>query len=202
MTEGTELDEILAEDVNDAPQVEEQATPPAETQEEEPPKPDIWENPDGFLQQALSPFEQKMKAHEERISYMLAVQEHGKEKVDAAYEAFDQALGSDPSLRAEYQRIMQSQFPHDALVAWHRQHQNRTMVGDDPMKWFEGEFEKRLSDPKEQAKILERIRGGVQPNGQKPVTQLPPSLQRLPAGGNLPDDGDMSDEALFKQAIG
>lgn len=180
-----------------------QRQPQQPTAKEEQKAPEIWDDPNAFLQHALSPVQQQMQQQTERFSRMMAVQTHGEEKVGAAYQALGQALQSDPSARADYQRIMQSEHPYDALVKWHSQQQTRQMVGDDPMKWFESEFEKRLSDPQQQSKILERIRGAASANTSRsqPNTQLPPSLNRLPGGGNRADDGDMSDEALFSQAL-
>lgn len=165
--------------------------------------PDFWEDPTAFVQGALSPVQQQLQTQREQFSKMLAMQAHGQEAVDNAYKAFEQAARANPGAYAgEYQSIMRSEHPYDALVQWHKRQQTLQMVGNDPNEWLEAELEKRLADPAQQAKIIERMKAAAAANTSRsnPVTNLPPSLNRLPAGGNAAQDNDTSDEALFSFA--
>lgn len=171
---------------------------------EEKPKPDFWDDPNGFVQTALNPVQQQMQQQREQFSKMLATQAHGKEKVDAAYQAIAEHLQTrNPAAQADYQSIMADEHPYNALVDWHARQQTLRTVGNDPNAWLEAEMEKRLADPEYQAKVLERIRGTAAQNTSRsnPVTNLPPSLTRLPAGGNAPAQADMSDAGLFSNAL-
>lgn len=171
--------------------------------EEPKPTPEIWEDPNGFVQAALTPVQQAMQQQAERFSMRLAVKEHGKETVQAAYAALGQAIqAGDPSARAEYQRIKASDDPYEDIVQWHKRSQTLQKVGDDPDAWLEAEMEKRLADPAYQGKILERIQATASQNANRsnPNVKLPPSLTRLPAGGNAGAEADMSDAGLFSHA--
>lgn len=179
-----------------------QAPQPQKT--EEAPKPvDFWESPDGYLESKLTPVQQQMQQQREHFSKMLAKQAHGAETVDNAYNAFVEAARANPqAYAAEYQSIMASEHPYDALVSWHKHQETLRMVGNDPNAWLEAEMEKRLSDPAYQAKFLERIKGTAAANSRSnPVTSLPPSLSRLPAGGNTAADDDLSDAGIFSHAM-
>jgi len=174
-----------------------------QTPKEEAKAPDFWEDPTAFVQGALNPVQQQMQQQREQFSKMLAMQQHGAETVDGAYKAFEQAARANPGAFAgEYQAIMRSEHPYDALVQWHKRQQTLQMVGNDPNAWLEAELEKRLADPAEQAKIMERMKAAATANTNRsnPVTNLPPSLNRLPAGGNVAQDNDVSDAALFSFA--
>ena len=170
---------------------------------EQPKKPEYWEDPDGFVNAALTPVQQQLRQHTELVSRRFAIKEHGAETVQAAYQALGTAMDTDPNVRADYQRIMSSDDPFEDLVQWHKRRQTMQTVGNDPQAWFEAEFEKRLNDPAHQAKIIERLRSSAAQTTDRssPPVSLPPSLSRLPSGGNAADDGDMSDAALFSHAM-
>lgn len=166
-------------------------------------KRELWDDPDGFIADALTPVQQQLQQQAERFSMRMAVKEYGKDTVQAAYAALGQAIqAGDPSARAEYQRIKASDDPYEDIVQWHKRSQTLQKVGDDPDAWLEAEMEKRLADPAYQAKVLERIQAtaATNTNRSNPVTKLPPSLTRLPAGSSA-EDGDMSDGALFSHAM-
>lgn len=176
----------------------------APTPKPEAPKPvDFWESPDGYIANALTPVQQQLQDQNERFSKMMAMQTHGKETVDTAFNAFVQAAQANPgAYAAEYQSMMKSDHPYDALVAWHKRQETLRTVGNDPNAWLEAEMEKRLADPAYQAKVLERIRGTATTNSRSnPVTNLPPSLNRLAAGGNANGEADLSDSGLFANAL-
>lgn len=177
---------------------------PAKQEEQKPEeKAHFWDDPDRFVESRLNPVQQQLQQQREQFSKMLAVQAHGTETVDAAYSAIVEAAKANPaSVAGDYQAIMRSEHPYDALVAWHKRQETLRTVGTDPNAWLEQEMEKRLADPAYQAKVLEKIKGAAAANANRsnPVTNLPPSLSRLPAGGNTAQDNDVSDAALFSHA--
>lgn len=173
--------------------------------------PDIFENPDGFVQhgvsQAVNPIKSEMVQLREFYSRREAVREFGQEKVDAAYKAIADGMQSrDPEVFATYQRAMQSMDPFGEIVRWHQQKSVYQQIGNDPNAWFEKQIEERMKDQTFAGALLAKIQGtatGVQSNGSgKPIVKLPPSLNKVAsAQGATADDGDMSDEALFSHAM-
>jgi hypothetical protein len=177
-----------------------QRQPPQQQQQEKQPVA-LWDDPDAFLNEQLSPFKSEIQQMREELWESRASTVHGAEKVEAAKKAAESIFGT-PAGRMLHQQITASGNPFDNLVKWHQQQQAMTTVGDDPEKWFQTKFEEMLADPAKQAEILERIRSGapsVQNNG-KPITNFAPSLSRMPSGGNQAPDNDMSDGALFSFA--
>lgn len=178
-----------------------QPKPQQATQQERPPV-TIWDNPEEFLSSQLSPVQQQMQEMREMLWESQAAGKHGADKIEAAKTAAA-ALAGTPEGRALHQQITSKGNPFDNLVDWHQKQQVMSRVGNDPEAWLEAELEKRLSDPAEQAKIMERMRQGATANTSRsqPLTSLPPSLSRLPSGGNQAADNDASDGALFSHAM-
>lgn len=159
----------------------------------------IFENPDEYLQSQLSPVQQTVQELREELWESRAAGLHTQEAVDAAKEAAN-ALAGTPQGKALHQQITSGGNPFDNLVKWHKQQQAYAKVGNDPEAWLNSELEKKLADPAFLAQAIERARAGAAPvpgSRQQPVTNIPPSLSRLPAGGNAPPAGDTSDAALF-----
>ena len=181
---------LLAQQRQPAPQPQQEKQPVA-----------LWDDPDAFLREQLSPFQIELQQVREELWESRASTVHGAEKVEAAKKAAEAIFGT-PAGRILHQQITASGNPFDNLVKWHQQQQAMTTVGDDPEKWFQSRLEQLLSDPAKQAEVLERIRAGApstQNNG-KPITNFAPSLSRMPSGGNQAPDNDMSDGALFNFA--
>jgi hypothetical protein len=174
------------------------------------PAPDVFENPDAFLQhgvrQAVDPVKQEIGQLREFYSQRDAVREHGVETVKAAFQALDQAANAgDPEARAVVARVKQSMHPFGDMVAWHKKQTVISQVGDDPNAWFEKQLEDRLNDQAFAGKMLERIRGSANvpvPNGQAPRVRIPPSLNRVAAAARVTgdDDGDLTDNSLYRHA--
>jgi len=121
-----------------------------------------------------------------------------KEEFEEAYAAAQKQV--DPVLKMKMQ---QSRDPGETLIQWHREQKTRAEVGNDPNAYFNKRFEAFLADPANQAKVLERIRGAVQPvAGKQPSpTSLPPSLTRAAAAATIDaDDNDVSDDGLWRHA--
>lgn len=178
----------------------------AQPRQPEAPKevPDFWENPEEFVKTALTPVQQQQQQRLEQFSQMMAVEKYGEETVNTAFQALAGAMqAGDPSAQGTYQRIMGSPHPYGALVEWHKQAETLKQVGSDPSAYFDAEFERRMADPAFMAKITERVQGAATQNSRSnPVTNLPPSLNGLPAGTNKAEDLDTSDAALFRHAMG
>ena len=178
------------------------ATPAAPA---EPPKaPDFWEDPNAFVNHALTPIQEQFRRQTEVMSRRFALKEHGQETVDSAYTAMGEALKSDPNVRPIYQRIMASQDPYEDLVQWHKQETNKQRIGSDPDAFVQSELEKMLADPAKKAELLARLTGTAAPapaaQGSTPtnITRLPPSLSRLPGGNATPAEGEQSLEAIIR----
>lgn len=168
--------------------------------------PDIFEDPNAFVdhgvRSAIDPVKQEIARTKEFYSRLFAEKEFGAEKVKAAYDAIAQGMQMrDPEAVGVYQRAMQSMDPYGDIIRWHQQKTVYSQIGSDPNAWFEKQLEERLKDPAHQAKLIERIRGNVQP-GQRPITQLPPSLNKVAAAVSSDDDGeDNTDAGLLKTAL-
>lgn len=121
-----------------------------------------------------------------------------KGEFEEAYAAAQKQV--DPVLKM---RMQNSRDPGETLIEWHREQKTRAEVGSDPNAYFDKRFEAYLADPANQAKVLERIRGGVQPQqpGARPAVSLPPSLTRTAAAAEIDaDDNDVSNDGLWRHA--
>lgn len=175
------------------------------------PVPDVFENPNGFLEhgvrQAVDPIKSEIGQLREFYSRRDAEREHGPEKVKAAYDWIAQGLAQrDPEAVATYQRAMQSMHPFGDLVTAHQQRTVYQQIGSDPNAWFGKTLEERIaSDPKFAGELLQKLQQSTRqpgnPQAQSKIN-LPPSLSRVPASqGAADDDTDVSDAALFRHAM-
>jgi len=161
-------------------------------------KPDPLLDPEGYEKHITSVIEERL-LNNHRESSLAQAHRTYKSEFEEAYAAAQKAV--DPALRA---RMQQSRDPGETLMEWHREQKVRAEVGNDPNAFFEKRFEAYLADPANQAKVLERIRGGVQQQPgarQAPTTYMPPSLTRATnAATATADDDDISDEGLWRSA--
>lgn len=104
--------------------------------------PDFWEAPesaiDHRLTQAVAPIQQALAAQREGMSRMMAVEKHGEDAVNEAYQAIAalKAAGS-PEFQATYHQVMSSPHPYGALVAWHGKQKVMSEIGSDPAAYRE-----------------------------------------------------------------
>jgi hypothetical protein len=98
---------------------------------------DFWEDPDAFVKSQMTPFQQEMQQQREYLSQELAVERHGRENVEAAYQALASHIQADPNGQADYQRIMQHPLPYVELVNWHQRRQAFAEIGNDPAAYRE-----------------------------------------------------------------
>jgi hypothetical protein len=177
----------------------------AQPKPEPTPPPDLFENPNGFVdhnvRQLVDPIRAELQQIREENSRYRAEDKHGADKVRASYDWVAQGIAQrDPEAISAYNRAMQSPHPFDVLVTAHQQRTVFQTIGADPNAWFEKELERRMSDPQFAAKLQQSRQSNGQPQGS--ITKLPPSLRNTPAArGAVEDDNDMSDAALFRHAM-
>lgn len=201
--ENAELQRQLAELRGQVTLLTQQRQPAAQQPQQEQQPATIWDDPDNYLKSQLSPVQQQMQEMREMLWESQAAQAHTAEKLEAA-KAAAQALAGTPAGQQLHSEIMAGGNPFSNLVKWHERQQTLATVGNDPQAWLQSELAKLKADPAFQAEIIALARGGAvaQPGirSQQPVTSLPPSLSRIPTGGNAAEDNDMSDGALFAHA--
>jgi hypothetical protein len=129
------------------------------------PAPDIFENPEAFVQRQTQPLYQALQEQREQVSQMMAVEKFGQEAVAAAYAELEKRFGQDPqAAQADHVRIMRSPHPFGALVQWHQRQQALAEIGDDPAAY--------------KAKVEAEIMAKLQANGggeQQQVQQEQPA---------------------------
>lgn len=164
------------------------ATPAPQPEPVQPPE--IWENPQGFVEHALTPLQQQLAETTFRLSRAEAFAEFGKDTVSAAEAAMKQAVESgqlDPaSIKAT---LSKSRDPVGDVVRWHQS-----------------------SPAVQQATMRETLRAelmaelGIDPSQptpspapsprNAPIVKMPPSLTKIPAGHSVPERDESLDEVL------
>ena len=172
------------------------------------PAPDVFENPNAFLEhgvrQAVDPIKSELQATREFYSRRDAERDHGADKVKAAYDWMADGIAKrDPDVIATYQRAMQSMHPFGDIVSAHQQRAVFQQIGNDPNAWFEKELERRMSDPTFAGAQLQKIQQSARPAGSQAQTfKLPPTLRGVPSSqAATEDDNDQSDAAIFRHAL-
>lgn len=138
---------------------------PAPQPQAQPEAPDFYTDPDGYLSSREQRLQQQFENTRLAQSEMLAVEKFGEEAVATAFQAFEQRVKSDPSMRAEHQRMMASPHPFRELVKWHQSSQAMAEIGSDPVA-----YKARL-----EAEIREKIMAESQTT-QQPGQQQPPPV--------------------------
>lgn len=192
------LESQLAELRGQVSVLTQQRQPAAKPQQEQPPA-TLWDDPDAFLKSQFTPFQQQMQEMREELWESKASAVHTPEAVSAAKAAAEKIFGTPEGKQLHQQITSAGGNPFDNLVKWHKQQETLAKVGGDPEAWLNAELEKRMADPAFMAQAVERARAGAASNTNRsaPLTSIPPSLSRLPAGGNSPGETDASDGALF-----
>jgi hypothetical protein len=196
----TRLDRELAEMRHAIQQAQRQQAPAQSP-------PDFWEDQAGYVRHEatalVDPIRAEMAGLREFYSRKDAIRQYGEEKVKAAYDALGEGLRvSNPESVMIYQRAMQSLDPFGDIMQWHQRQTIFSQVGSDPNAWFEKQLDERMKDPAMQAKLIERIRGNVQAQPNRPsVTQLPPSLNKATASAPPGDDDDDGEAGLLRAAL-
>lgn len=197
----TELEALRGEFSRAQLQLRQQQPKPVETVKVE--KPDPLLDPDGYEKYLEQKFEAKRREDRQDTDMELTRQSNTEAFDKAHNEAMRLKNSGSPEFLELSQKMKDSLQPGKVLLKWHQDRTVRAEVGDDPNAYFDKRLEAFLTDPANQAKVLERIRGGVQPaaNGKAPPVNLPPSLTRVAsAAANSADDDDISDDGLWRHA--
>lgn len=99
--------------------------------------PDFFADPDQAVDRriaaALQPVAASQQQIMERMSQQFALQSHGADAVQTAYDALEAHIAQDPrAALGDYQRIMSSPDPWSELVKWHGKESVLREIGDDP----------------------------------------------------------------------
>jgi hypothetical protein len=166
---------------------------------------DIFADPNAWAQQQLTPFEQKMQQMQASLTLRASRAEniaiHGRDAVKAAEDAIDEAVKNrDPEIPGLQAKLRASDDPVGVAIEWHKSRSVLKETGGDLNAYREKALEAALNDPAFLAKALERAKAGQQTPTS--TIKLPPSLNRVAAAQVAgDDDGDGSDEALFRHAM-
>jgi hypothetical protein len=174
-------------------------------QQMQPPKqqepiPDQFQSPEqynawvqGQTQQVQQTIEQRLWQQEANFSLRLAKIAYGPELFEAAYKA----TVENPTLARQ---VANSPDPGETMVALYKREQVLAQVGDNPETYVQKKLEEALNDPKFLAKALEKARSAA--STQPAQVKLPPSLNKATSAARSDDTSDMSDRALYHNAIG
>ena len=165
-------------------------------------KPDPLLDPEGYEAYLESKFEERILNNHREASLAQAHRTY-KGEFEEAYAAAQKQV--DPALKA---RMQQSRDPGETLMEWHRERKTMAEVGTDPNAFFQKKLDAWLADPANQAKVIEKARGGAQQQlqpgqpRQAPPVSLPPSLTRATnASADVSaDDDDISDAGLWRHS--
>jgi hypothetical protein len=176
----------------------------------EPPKavPDIFEDANAFVghnvSTAIDPIKQEIAElraerlrEREEYSRARAIEAHGAESVEAAYQWVAQGMNSrDPLVKAIYDRAMASFDPYASLIDSHK----KQKIASDPDAYFNARLAERNRDPAFQAEQMQAFRVSAQ--SRPPTVKLPPSLSKVSSAAPIQadDDYDGSEAGLFKYA--
>ncbi len=173
---------------------------------EKPKAPDFWEDPNAFVQTALSPMEERFQSQvqemREHFSKQTAVAQHGAEVVKAAEEAVEAALRQLPPEQQAQMRAARGKDldPYGEMVKWNKQRMAMQEVGPDPAAYKTRVLEEAMKDPEFQKRVIEAARGQAQQTNNtitRPAVSTLPSLSKVGAVA-LPDGQDeASDNELF-----
>jgi hypothetical protein len=175
-----------------------------------PPKPDLFENPSGFVQSEVRPYfdqvTQQIRAQTEAFSELMATSAYGSDKVQAAKQALVEGMHrGDPDVKAVYDRAINSPHPFDVIARWHLNNETMREVGGDLAAYKKRVLEEALKDPDHQRQVFEYQRsGGNAQHVARPVTSSPvpkiPSLGTVGTGAGGEADLQESDDQLFRAA--
>ena len=150
------------------------------------PQPDIFEDPDGFVQQVQSQVNQAAQGSQLSVSRLMAVKEHGQDIVEAAINAAGNANLD--------QHFAEQLDPIGEAVAWHKNQQFAQEIGNDPQAYQENLKAQLMQQARED--VLAEMKQGA--NGGVKAADIPPSLASKPAASNAPNVVE-SDEDFFRK---
>jgi hypothetical protein len=161
--------------------------------------PDIFADPNGFVQNLQSSFDQRLKALQLENSLRFAHYAHGDKFTDA-YQEFMNHVQTTRD-QATYQRVMASTDPGEAMVKWWGEQQLQKELGGSDLKTFlEKQREEWLKDPNVQKQVIEAFKATQSTSQPSNLTNLPPSLSKAAAARSAHDDGGSSGNDMYAYA--
>lgn len=161
----------------------------------------MLENPDQWVGQHIGTVQNEVQQTREFYSRRLAEQQHGAEKVQAAYQALDAAINSGQLNGAQVKAsLIKSMDPYGDIMAWHGRQAAETAlssVGND----IEAYNQKVISDYLAAQPAGQSNAAPAQPNGAN-IVKLPPNLNRMTSAAS--DHGaaqDVDGMELFNSTI-
>jgi len=153
--------------------IESQQRQPAAPPQPPQPPPDIFENPNGFIDHHVNgALDQRITPMREALMFnarLTAEAIHKAETVQAATAAFDQAAAARQIDPTEYQRIMSSPNPFHEAVQWHKRTAALTEIGTDPAAYRERVRAELLAE-------IQAGQGAPQPPASPQAPQMPQSF--------------------------
>lgn len=193
-----EAEQALNELRNEFRQMQMQMMQARQPPQPQPETPDIFADPQGFIQSLQANFDNRLKTLQLENSLRFAHQAHG-DKFNKAYDAFTNYVAQSRD-QASYQRVMASHDPGEALVQWYREQElQQQLGGSDLQSFIEKQKEEWLKDPTVQAKVIEAFKATQQSQPSNPV-HLPPSLSRAAAARSSHDEGGTSGADMYSYA--
>lgn len=167
---------------------------PAPAATPEAPKPEVWDDPDQWVNGHLGTVKTEVQQTREFYSRKFAEQTHGADKVKEAYQALDAAVSKGELNRDQVlAQLSQSMDPYGEIMGWYE--------ASAPQRDPEAYKQKIIADylASQGGQSAQAAQGG-QPAS---VVRIPTSLNRTTSGSSNapPSDGDMSDAALFANAM-
>jgi hypothetical protein len=175
------------------------------------PKPDIFDNPQVFVENVMKPYLDRMEQREqmrvENASAEGAVRLYGEDRVGAARAALEQGMARhDPTAWATYNRAMGSHDPYGVITRAHLDRETLQQIGGDLDGYKKRVLEEALKDPEFHRRAIEAAKGQATQQVNRPAviqSNVPnlPSLSNIGAAGGDEQMQEPTDEALFRAAV-
>lgn len=168
---------------------------------EPPKKVDLFENPDGFVDQRMEASLQRDRQMALYNAKLIAEARFGEDKINAAQETFDKLATAGQLHPAEIARVMNSPNPFAEAAKWHKEYLVRSTVGDDLEAYRTKLRAELLADPefRKEADAAWRQQAAGTPGQIRPAIPSTPSLGRVGASAlAATQEEDLSDEDAFK----
>lgn len=192
--------------------------PDAKVQQEPKPRPDLFEDPEGFVNSLNQSFEQKLAERDAKLeqfkietSLQTASARHG-DTFAKAYEAVTKLDPRNPNDLQTGQALMRAPNPGEAIVDWYRHQETLRRVGPDPDAYekriADDAVSKALKDPEVRKQLLASLREEAETgdNGRPRTTvRLPRSVNGASGGSSPhladPSASDGSERSVFNSAL-
>lgn len=169
--------------------------------------PDIFEAPDQWadhrIRSTVDPVMQQMHSVLMHNAKLVASSIHGADKINAAEQAFNEAVKRGDIDPVEHSRIQNNPNPFDAAVKWHERQSLLSEIGTDRSAFEQKIIERFLSDPANRAKVMQQAAPAPAQAGST-IVKLPSSLSRVTSAAPSAPGAEppVADGELFEQLTG